>query len=346
MSRAVVAGVVVGAVAGVLFLAFFLYTGFCKKKKKGKDSFLPEATENHHALGPVSTSGKSRTSESVALVASPGLATISVDKSVEFSYEELARATNDFSMANKIGQGGFGAVYYAELRDEKAAIKKMDMQASKEFRAELKVLTHVHHLNLVRLIGYCFEGSLCVVYEFIENGNLSQHLRGSGRDPLAWSTRLQIALDSARGLEYIHEHTVPVYIHRDIKSANILIDKNFRAKVADFGLTKLTEFGNASFYTSGLQGLFLVMFPPRQMYLHLELSSTNLYPPSKLLLQQMKQSLSLKDLLLCLKKFSDSRLQEKIFTNLLILGLVIITHSTRSSRWLSLPEPVQKKILN
>ncbi|GAY35267.1 hypothetical protein CUMW_015250 [Citrus unshiu] len=256
MSRAVLAGVVVGPVAGVLFLAFFLYTGFCKKKKKGKDSFLPEATENHRALGPVSTSGKSRTSESVALVASPGLATISVDKSVEFSYEELARATNDFSMANKIGQGGFGAVYYAELRDEKAAIKKMDMQASKEFRAELKVLTHVHHLNLVRLIGYCFEGSLCVVYEFIENGNLSQHLRGSGRDPLAWSTRLQIALDSARGLEYIHEHTVPVYIHRDIKSANILIDKNFRAKVADFGLTKLTEFGNASFYTSGLRGTF------------------------------------------------------------------------------------------
>ena len=109
----------------------------------------------------------------------------------------------------------------------------------------------------VRLIGYCVEGSLFVVYEYIENGNLSQHLRGSseisydkiicnridqsntngfrclfpGKEPLPWSTRLQIALDSARGLEYIHEHTVPVYVHRDIKSANILINKNFRAKV-------------------------------------------------------------------------------------------------------------------
>ncbi|KAA8522708.1 hypothetical protein F0562_009130 [Nyssa sinensis] len=82
----------------------------------------------------------------------------------------------------------------------------------------------------VRLIGYCIEGSLFLVYEFIENGNLNQHLRGSGRDPLPWSTRVQIALDSARGLEYIHEHTVPVYIHLDIKSANILIDKNFHAK--------------------------------------------------------------------------------------------------------------------
>lgn len=117
----------------------------------------------------------------------------------------------------------------------------------------------------MRLIGYCVEGSLFLVYEYIENGNLSQHLRGSGeitcmclllilhrnisyrhvednnayycfffklgRDPLPWSTRVQIALDSARGLEYIHEHTVPVYIHRDIKTANILIDKNFHGKV-------------------------------------------------------------------------------------------------------------------
>ncbi|GFQ02872.1 chitin elicitor receptor kinase 1 [Phtheirospermum japonicum] len=163
---------------------------------------------------------------------------ITVDKSVEFMYEELAEATNHFSNSNKIGQGGFGAVYYGELRGE------MDMEASKEFLAELKVLTRVHHVNLVRLIGYCVEGSLFLVYEYIDNGNLSQHLRSRVIEPLPWLTRVQIALDSARGLEYIHEHTVPVYIHRDIKSANILIDKNFRAKVADFGLTKLTEVGD------------------------------------------------------------------------------------------------------
>ncbi|KAE8732757.1 Chitin elicitor receptor kinase 1 [Hibiscus syriacus] len=168
-------------------------------------------------------------------------------------------------MANKIGEGGFGAVYYANLRGEEAAIKKMDMEASKEFLAELKVLTHVHHLNLVRLIGYCVEGSLFLVYEYIENGNLTQHLRGSSREPLPWSARVQIALDSARGLEYIHEHTVPVYIHRDIKSANILIDKKFRAKVADFGLTKLTEVGNASLPTR-LVGTFGYMSPEYAQY--------------------------------------------------------------------------------
>ncbi|CAN6174956.1 unnamed protein product [Urochloa humidicola] len=122
----------------------------------------------------------------------------------------------------------------------------MDTKATQEFLAELKVLTRVHHLNLVRLIGYCVESCLFLVYEFIENGNLSHHLHGTGYGPLSWTSRVRIALDSARGLEYIHEHTVPVYVHRDIKSANILIDKNFRAKVADFGLTKLAEIGTAS----------------------------------------------------------------------------------------------------
>ncbi|EYU43124.1 hypothetical protein MIMGU_mgv1a020205mg [Erythranthe guttata] len=212
------------------------------------------------------TSVKAADSTSTRDGASTGFTGITVDKSVEFSYEELATATDDFSIANKIGQGGFGAVYYAELRGEKAAIKKMDMQASKEFLAELKVLTHVHHLNLVRLIGYCVEGSLFLVYEYIENGNLSQHLRGTSREPLQWATRVQIALDSARGLEYIHEHTVPVYIHRDIKPANILIDKNFHAKVADFGLTKLTEVGSSSLPTGKLVGTFGYMPPEYAQY--------------------------------------------------------------------------------
>nr|XP_025625969.1 chitin elicitor receptor kinase 1-like [Arachis hypogaea] len=213
-------------------------------------------------LGCGSSLGKGSKSSTVIL---PRLTGITIDKSVEFSYEELAKATNGFSIANKIGQGGFGSVYYAELRNEKAAIKRMDMQASKEFLAELKVLTHVHHLNLVRLIGYCVEGSLFLVYEYIENGNLSQHLHGSGRDSLSWPIRVQIALDSARGLEYIHEDTVPVYIHRDIKSANILIDKNFRAKVADFGLTRLTEYGSSSLQTI-LVGTFGYMPPEYAQY--------------------------------------------------------------------------------
>ncbi|PIA24784.1 hypothetical protein AQUCO_29300001v1 [Aquilegia coerulea] len=224
-----------------------MYVGIFRRKK-GEVPLLPAATQgnsNHHGHGSGTPLNKASELAALAGCASLRLTSITMDKSVEFSYKELAQATDNFSLANKIGQGGFGAVYYAELRGEKAAIKKMDMQASKEFLAELKVLTHVHHLNLVRLIGYCVKGSLFLVYEFIENGNLSEHLRGSAREPLSWPTRVQIAQDSARGLEYIHEHTVPVYIHRDIKSANILIDKNFHGKVADFGLAKLTEVGSS-----------------------------------------------------------------------------------------------------
>ncbi|XP_057858508.1 chitin elicitor receptor kinase 1 [Cryptomeria japonica] len=241
-----IAGISVGIVAALAFVAIGLF--YFHKSKTKKSSLLQSTNKYDSTFNKGGMNHYAGNVESIALTgsASQGLADITVDKSVEFSYQELAEATNGFSIANKIGEGGFGAVYYAELRGEKAAIKKMDMQATKEFLAELKVLTHVHHLNLVRLIGYCTEESLFLVYEFIENGNLSQHLRGSAMEPLSWPSRVQIALDSARGLEYIHEHTVPVYIHRDIKSANILIDKNYRSKVADFGLTKLTEVGGAS----------------------------------------------------------------------------------------------------
>ncbi|KAK7401248.1 hypothetical protein VNO78_12582 [Psophocarpus tetragonolobus] len=262
-----IAGIAVGVVAVLLLLGVCIYVGYFRKKKIQKEELLPSDSSALFAPDGKDETSRSGTNETSGPGGAAVITGITVDKSVEFSYEELATATDNFNLANKIGQGGFGSVYYAELRGEKAAIKKMDMQASKEFLAELKVLTRVHHLNLVRLIGYSIEGSLFLVYEYIENGNLSQHLRGSGsRDPLPWATRVQIALDSARGLEYIHEHTVPVYIHRDIKSANILIDKNFRGKVADFGLTKLTEVGSSSLPTGRLVGTFGYMPPEYAQY--------------------------------------------------------------------------------
>ncbi|XP_047095497.1 chitin elicitor receptor kinase 1 [Lolium rigidum] len=260
-SAGAIAGGVVGGVAA-LVLAILVFL-FYRRRKAKQGALLPSSEESSRLASTISMQ-KVTPSATQADGASPS-AGITVDRSVEFSYEELFNATEGFNLIHKIGQGGFGAVYYAELRGEKAAIKKMDMQATQEFLAELKVLTHVHHLNLVRLIGYCTEGSLFLVYEFIENGNLSQHLRGTGYEPLSWTERVQIALDSARGLEYIHEHTVPVYIHRDIKSANILIDKNTRAKVADFGLTKLTEVGGTSLQTR-VVGTFGYMPPEYARY--------------------------------------------------------------------------------
>ncbi|KAH9602930.1 hypothetical protein KSS87_005666 [Heliosperma pusillum] len=256
LSGGAIAGIAVAVVVVLIVLAVAYFIQ--RRRKNMKESSILH--DMHEEQSKRTAHGSSRTT-----ISATGTMGVTVDKSVDFSYEELAQATDNFSLANKIGSGGFGDVYYAELRGEKAAIKKMDMQASKEFLAELKVLTRVHHLNLVRLIGYCVEECLFLVYEFVENGNLSQHLRGSGKDPLPWRTRVQIALDSARGLEYIHEHTVPVYIHRDIKSANILIDKSFHAKVADFGLTKLTEVGIFSAPTR-LVGTFGYMPPEYAQY--------------------------------------------------------------------------------
>uniref|UniRef100_A0A1J3JHC0 non-specific serine/threonine protein kinase n=1 Tax=Noccaea caerulescens TaxID=107243 RepID=A0A1J3JHC0_NOCCA len=252
----VIAGICVGVLLALLLISFVVYYAYRKKKSKNGllSSSIPLSSKADQGSAASLQSG-----DLVGTGVSPRIAAISVDKSVEFTLEELAKATDNFNLSFKIGQGGFGAVYYAELRGEKAAIKKMDMEASKQFLAELKVLTRVHHVNLVRLIGYCVEGSLFLIYEYVENGNLGQHLHGSGRDSLPWTKRVQIALDSARGLEYIHEHTVPVYVHRDIKSANILIDQSFRAKVADFGLTKLTEVGSSA--TRGAMGTFGYMAP-------------------------------------------------------------------------------------
>ncbi|KAI3829395.1 hypothetical protein L1987_03518 [Smallanthus sonchifolius] len=205
LSGGATAGISVGAVAGVLFFAICFYFVFYRRKRVAEGSLLLENGSEH-----VHGRNLGRTTNSDPLVGgAPGVTGITVDKSVEFAYEELAKATDDFSLTNKIGQGGFGAVYYGELRGEvrKAAIKKMDMQASKEFLAELKV----------RLIGYCVEGSLFLVYEFIGNGNLNQYLRDSS------------------------------------------------GRVADFGLTKLTEVGSGSLQTR-LVGTFGYMPPEYAQY--------------------------------------------------------------------------------
>ncbi|CAN6470951.1 unnamed protein product [Victoria cruziana] len=223
-----VKGLAVGAIAGIscaaiviaLILAAVLSIIFAKRRKQKDEQLILLDSGTKISNQTPGSFNRSDVFGTTVVGVSSGPSGIIVDKSVEFTYEELAKATNDFSISNKIGGGGFGAVYYAELRGE------------------------------VRLIGYCTDRALFLVYEYIDSGNLSEHLRGTGqKNPLSWSQRVQIALDSARGLEYIHEHTIPVYIHRDIKPANILIDKNFRAKVADFGLAKLTEVGGASLQT-------------------------------------------------------------------------------------------------
>ncbi|AQK63418.1 Receptor-like kinase TMK2 [Zea mays] len=165
------------------------------------------------------------------------------------SIQVLRNVTNNFSEENILGRGGFGTVYKGELHDgTKIAVKRMEAgvmgnKGLNEFKSEIAVLTKVRHRNLVSLLGYCLDGNeRILVYEYMPQGALSQHLfewSEKNLRPLEWKKRLSIALDVARGVEYLHSLAQQTFIHRDLKPSNILLGDDMKAKVADFGLVRL-----------------------------------------------------------------------------------------------------------
>ncbi|KAH9310234.1 hypothetical protein KI387_038145, partial [Taxus chinensis] len=168
-----------------------------------------------------------------------------------FSLRTLKVATRNFDPKNKIGEGGFGAVYKGVLPDgRQVAIKQLSSQSKQgnhEFLNEVGTISAVQHPDVVKLYGCCVEGEdLLLVYEYMENGNLAHALFGHNepRVKLDWTTRYSICLGVARGLAYLHEESLLKIVHRDIKSTNILLDKDLKPKVADFGLARLFDDGN------------------------------------------------------------------------------------------------------
>ncbi|XP_024009036.1 probable leucine-rich repeat receptor-like protein kinase At5g49770 isoform X2 [Eutrema salsugineum] len=176
-----------------------------------------------------------------------------------FSYEELKKITNNFSMSSELGYGGYGKVYRGMLTGgQMVAIKRAQQgstQGGLEFKTEIELLSRVHHKNLVGLVGFCFEqGEQILVYEYMSNGSLKDSLTGRSGIGLDWKRRLRVALGSARGLAYLHELADPPIIHRDVKSTNILLDENLTAKVADFGLSKLVSDCNKGHVSTQVKG--------------------------------------------------------------------------------------------
>ncbi|XP_020675172.1 probable receptor-like protein kinase At1g49730 isoform X1 [Dendrobium catenatum] len=167
-----------------------------------------------------------------------------------FSYKETMKATDNLSTI--IGKGGFGTVYKAQFSDGTiGAVKRMNKiskQGEVEFCREMELLARLHHRHLVALRGFCIDrNERFLVYEYMENGCLKDHLHAPRKASLSWPARLQIAVDVANALEYLHFYCNPPLCHRDIKSSNILLDGNFVAKVADFGLAHASRNGTISF---------------------------------------------------------------------------------------------------
>ncbi|KAJ8452818.1 hypothetical protein Cgig2_014581 [Carnegiea gigantea] len=188
-----------------------------------------------------------------------------------FSLKELHAATNNFNYDNKLGEGGFGSVYWGQLWDgSQIAVKRLKVWSDKaetEFAVEVEILARVRHKNLLTLRGYCAEGQeRLIVYDYMPNLSLLSHLHGqhSSECLLDWKRRMNIAIGSAEGIAYLHHHATPHIIHRDIKASNILLDSNFEAKVADFGFARLIPDG-ATHVTTKVKGTLGYLAPEYAM---------------------------------------------------------------------------------
>ncbi|XP_042403562.1 LEAF RUST 10 DISEASE-RESISTANCE LOCUS RECEPTOR-LIKE PROTEIN KINASE-like 1.2 [Zingiber officinale] len=246
-------GVIIGAAAGVGGLAAVIFVGvccYCRRRNR-----VPEETQQQQNAILLAQTTFSIEASPQIIEASPKKAPeifrrveeplkIDSSKNKIFEYKELHEATNGFVSSNELGNGGFGIVYKGHLRDGRTvAIKRLyenSHRRMQQFRTEVAILSSLRHPNLVSLYGSTARDSreLLLVYEYVPNGTIADHLHGARATDrgLPWSTRMSIAIETADALSFLHTFNI---VHRDVKTDNILLDGDFRVKVADFGLSRL-----------------------------------------------------------------------------------------------------------
>ncbi|ESQ35797.1 hypothetical protein EUTSA_v10006940mg [Eutrema salsugineum] len=255
-------------IAGILVVIFIAAVFFVRRKQKKSASprsnqkYLPSANVSVNTEGFIQYrqkpgNGNSSTTQNSSPDTNksfgnpkpgrgtPDSAVIGTSK-ILFTYEELSQITEGFCKKFVIGEGGFGCVYKGILCEGKPIaikqLKSISAEGYREFKAEVEIISRVHHRHLVSLVGYCIsEQHRFLIYEFVPNNTLDYHLHGKDLPVLDWTRRVKIAIGAAKGLAYLHEDCHPKIIHRDIKSSNILLDDEFEAQVADFGLARLND---------------------------------------------------------------------------------------------------------
>ncbi|KAF8685356.1 hypothetical protein HU200_043980 [Digitaria exilis] len=255
LSRKAVLGIAFGAFFGVVLLLLLVYFLI-----SGKSLITGSKTHNNEDVE--ASSHLSDSEQSLVIVPRGN------GETNKLKFVDIVKATNNFHQENIIGCGGCGLVYKATLPDgTKLAIKKLNGEMwpmEREFAAEVEALSMAQHENLVPLWGYCIQGdSGFLIYSYMENGSLDDWLHNSDDNAnsfLNWPMRLRIAHGASMGLSYIHGVCKPYIVHRDIKSSNILLDKKFKAYVADFGLSRLVH-ANKTHVTTELVGT-LGYIPP------------------------------------------------------------------------------------
>ncbi|GMP28633.1 hypothetical protein CsSME_00004099 [Camellia sinensis var. sinensis] len=226
-----VAGGVIGGVFLISVIGFLIFRR--RRRERDSDGSVVKSSWVQFSISHTSKSTKTNAS------------TLPSNLCRHFSLAELKSATLDFKKDFVIGTGGFGYVYkgYIDNGTSTVAIKRLhpsSSQGAREFRTEIEMLSKLRHRHLVALIGYCdYNGEMILVYDYMANGTLRDHLYKSDNPPLSWKQRLEICIGAARGLHYLHTGGKHMIIHRDVKSTNILLDEKWVAKFSDFGLSKI-----------------------------------------------------------------------------------------------------------